>query len=229
MAPTLKSLVHEHEVRRFGSSPRDLRGQPYVKSHLNRWLQDPSSSAPDFTTLKAGDIIHFLNQEFLRDPSATAVLIEDLMTFFDDLGVHQPSLSPSAKMISKVIQNHRGELDRRHKIERRFGELRNAWIYVPGPSESLETIDWEEKGLSLQVPPTEDRETNTYTLISRDRPRSLAYLRGGEDASPIVLKFEPTLLKLLEEGDRIPMTIAKVSDTHFVLLEASPPLLDTTT
>jgi len=223
----------EWEARLFGFIPRDLHGQPFLKTDLD-WLHTtvqkffgpepatillPHHLGPDFWKKLA-------NHLYLTHRSGIGAITQTIVQFLEDLQKNDPSLSPWAFASSEVLKLQQRESERLLKIHQLLQEQTQVWTHCPHPTESLEDAIFFEGWANLQKGEELLRMEDTFRLISKDAQHNRGYFKAQGDNNLVLLQLGPALLKLLKEGDRIPM-IPVVSDPRHLNIQSSQvPLLE---
>jgi hypothetical protein len=233
MDQSLFQAMIEWEARLFGFNPRDLHGQPFLKTDLD-WLYTtvqkcfgpesatslpPHHLEPDFWKKLA----HHL---YLTHRNGMGAIIQTILHFLEDIQKNDPSLSTWAFAACEVLKLQHRELERLLKIHQLLQEQTPVWNHRPHPTESLEEAIFLEGWANLQKGEELLRLEDTFRLISKDAQQNRGYFKAQGDNSVVLLQLSPVLLKLLNEGDRISMILVGSDPRRLSIQSSQGPLLE---
>lgn len=223
----------EWEHQRFGFTAKDLAGNPILKTELD-WahrhamkhmnLEKPDSLRP-----------HHLDSAFWKSfgmhlyqthRHGMNSIVQTTQHFLEDLQEEDPLLSAWAFTSSGVLLMQHKELGRLLKVHQLLQETQSGWLQQPHPTESLEDALFREGWLRLQKEEQTYQIEDTFRLISRHLQQNRAYFKAQSTNRSVLLRFDPILLKLLKEGDCLPMTLIGHDPRHLSIESCGYPLLE---
>ena len=233
MDPTLFQSMLEWESQRFGFRARDLKGEPILKTELD-WVHSQASANVVLDDSQAL-LPHHLDTAFWKTFAAhlynthrqgMSSIIQTTLHFLDDLQESYPNLSAWAFKSAEVLKMQQRELDRLLKVYQLLKESQRGWNHLPHPTEGLDETLFREGWLRLQKEGQILRLEDTFRLISRHEQQSRAYLKAQSTNRSILLRLDPLVLKLLKEGDILPMALVGSDPKHLSVESCQYPIIN---
>ena len=233
MDRSLFQLMLEWESQRFGFTSRNLHGDPLLKTELD-WLhaqtmahlgiEKPDPIRPHH--LDSGFWKSFATHLYQTHRHGMGSIIQTTLHFLEDLQEQQPDLATWAFTSSGVLKTQFRELDRLLKVHQLLQETHQSGQFHPHPTERLDETLFREGWLRLQKEDQDFRLEDTFRLISRHLQQNRAYFKAQTTNRSVLLRLDPILLKLLREGDCLPLVLAGTDPRHLNIESCHYPLLE---
>jgi hypothetical protein len=233
------STDHQHyffdwEKDILGHTGIDLKGDPFLKSDIH-WLylylsQVCPTEDQDIKIQPIDDIpvhiwSHFPIHLYLQhDKSIFSKATLAAQQFLDWLGL-KPEFKSMAPIASGALQSTKKDIERLIKLYKHFSERQNTWVYIPGPTESLEDIQWNEELLELQKPDVSESNEDIFQLISKDTDKNRAYFKSIHTQQAMVVQMDQKIIQWMECGDRLPMSLLGAPGQLHFLNHVGYPIL----
>jgi hypothetical protein len=224
------------EEEQLGVGVKDLSGRTILTSELdwlNRYLcqgevsstglyLESNLSLEQVESARWHDFPSYIYQQL--DKSQLSKICQVALEFFDWVAKIEPALSSVCQMAKGALNVGKKDMERLIKIYKYFADRQKTWIYIPGPTESLDAIQWNEQLMALQKPDEVRLLQDTFELVSKNLDQLLGYFKGLGDGQPVVVQLDSRLCQLLQSGDRLPLTLSQSFGGHYFLEQVGYPL-----
>jgi hypothetical protein len=152
-------------------------------------------------------------------------IIAHITDFLIHLTEQQQLEASQLQIIVGAIKSEAKGIERIFKVHQHFSSRQRSWVYQAKPTETLDSIDWNQSFAEMQEPDRESRISDTFRLVSLNPEEQLGYFKGEKSQLSVVVKLDEKCCKILCGGDLIPMVLFPSSSGMYFLFSTGHPIL----
>lgn len=233
---TIMDALLAYEKEHLGHPATTLQGEPFLSSELQFLQVYLSSSYHDKIPLATAantlddlplDVWHHFPLFLYESVHAgnTGRIVARALSFLKWLGA-QGEVEIPLNLHRQSLKSGEKEIKRLQQIHKHLALLLNNKVYHPGPTDQPEDLAWLDELHLMTRPVAVSNHTDIYKVVTKNRKQGYAGLTGEASGAAIAFKADPLLLRLLQPGDRMSLTLGCNPEGSHFLKDYDRPLVN---
>lgn len=236
---SLFKLFQEYEKDKTGGISTDLNGNFLLKTELtwlNRFVAEEFENQYELsynTKIIIEDLspdlwnkfTSFIYNNLGNNKNDISKIIKRIISFFKWISSNELYSKSESEIFINALKFEQKKYDRYMKIYKHFSLIINSKVYIPDPTENIESIELNEAFFKAQIPEIKSKYNDEFKVISNNKKNSTIYLKSLNSSDSILFKVDSHLFRLISIGDIYPLTLGLDQNSNTLLIDYTYPLV----